>query len=67
LKYLSTNRGAPCAFILPSIGRRLVLAASTQTFAKLRSDKDETKHHESRVRACLLQSICRVFGNSTAR
>jgi hypothetical protein len=31
------------------------------SFAKLRSDKNETKHHGSRGRARLLQAICRVF------
>jgi hypothetical protein len=43
----------------------LLIAVPAQPFAKLRSDKNQTKRHGSRFRACSLQSICRVFGDRT--
>jgi hypothetical protein len=51
------------AFILPQAAGRLVLVDAAVTFAKVRSDKKQIKHHGSRFGACLLQSICRLFGD----
>jgi hypothetical protein len=43
----------------------LLLAVPARCFAKLRSDKNQTKHPGSRFRAGSLQSICRVCGGRT--
>jgi len=53
------------ALILPSPVGGLRLAVPARCFAKLRSDKNQTKHSGSRFHAGSLQSICRVCGGRT--
>jgi hypothetical protein len=57
----------PCLLLscYRSVGS-LVLADLARSLAELRSNKTETTHHESRRRACLLQSIRQVFGDPRA-
>jgi hypothetical protein len=48
-------------------GGSLLLAVPARPFAKLRSDKNQTKRPGAGFRAGSLQSICRVFGGPHAR
>jgi hypothetical protein len=50
------------AFILPSLGRRSAPVVPARSFAKLRSDKNQTKHLGSRFRAGSLRSLRRLVG-----
>jgi hypothetical protein len=51
---------ATCETRTLTVGGRLP-AVPARCFAKLRSDKNQTKHSGSRFRAGSLQSICRVL------
>jgi hypothetical protein len=62
------NRAAPCGLLsCDQSVAGLVPADPARTFARRRSDKTKIKHHGSRFRACLLQSVCQIFGDPHER